>query len=63
MTTRLEIASRVLAGFAANPSVFAPNGMNGWALVNCTDQDLVGYALHLADKLVDADDKYPTKSP
>lgn len=54
-TTRIEIASRVLAGFAANPAVFAKNGMSGWSLVNCTDEDIVGYALNLADKLIDGE--------
>lgn len=49
---RLEIASRVLAGFAANPAVFASNASCGWSLVNCTDEDLVGYSLSLADKLI-----------
>lgn len=53
MNQRLEIASRILAGFAANPAVFAHNPNCGWSLVNCTDEDLVGYALSLADRLVD----------
>lgn len=51
---RLEVASRILAGFCANPSVFAANGVSGWSLVNCTDGDLIGYALHLADGLIGA---------
>lgn len=55
MTTRMEVASRILAGFASNPAIFAQNGMNGWSLVNCTDDDLVGYACHLADRLEAAD--------
>lgn len=53
---RLEIASKILAGFAANPAVFAPNANCGWALVNCKDEDIVGYALSLADKLLDGDE-------
>lgn len=54
MNDRLEIASRVLAGFAANPSIFVPNAHRGW-LCNVTDEDLVGYALSLADKLIDGE--------
>lgn len=52
---RLEIASRILAGFAANPAIFAQNGNCGWSLVNCTDEDIAGYALHLADKLIEGE--------
>ncbi len=54
-TQRTEIASRILAGFAANPSVFASRPDCGWSLCNCTDKDLVGYALSLADKLLERD--------
>ena len=53
---RLEIASKILAGFAANPAVFAPRPDCGWSLCNCTDEDLVGYSLSLADKLLDGDE-------
>lgn len=49
---RRQIAAQILAGFCANPSVFAHNGMSGWQLVNCTDSDLVGYSLSLADRLI-----------
>lgn len=52
---RLAIASKILAGFAANPVIFAANSKCGWALVNCTDEDLAGYALRLADKLIEAE--------
>jgi hypothetical protein len=52
---RLEIASRILAGLCANPSVIAHNHNCGWSLVNCTDADLAGYAVSLADALI-ADD-------
>ena len=54
-TQRTEIASRILAGFAANPAVFAPNARHGWSLVNCTDEDIVGYSLSLADQLIEAE--------
>ena len=56
MSPRLEIASRVLAGFAANPAVFAHNSRNGWSLVNATDSDLAGYSLKLADELIEFHD-------
>lgn len=52
---RLEIAAKILAGFAANPAVFASNDRCGWALVNCTDEDIAGYAVRLADVLIQAD--------
>jgi hypothetical protein len=52
---RLEIASKILAGFAANNAVFAANSNCGWSLVNCTDEDLVGYSLSLADKLIEGE--------
>jgi len=52
--SRLEIAAGVLKGFCANPAIFAPNGMNGWQLVNCTEEQLAGYAYVLTDKLIAA---------
>jgi hypothetical protein len=52
---RLEIASKILAGFAANPVVFAARPDCGWSLCNCTDEELAGYALVLADKLIEAE--------
>jgi hypothetical protein len=44
-TTRLEIASRILAGYAANPSIHA--GLY-------TDDDMVSQSLDMADKLIKA---------
>jgi len=52
---RLEIAVKILAGFCANPACFAGNRTNGWALVNCTEDDLAGYAVSIADKLLAAE--------
>jgi hypothetical protein len=49
MTLRDYFAGQALAGLCANPSIHAPNGNSGWSLVNCTTDDLVGYAFHLAD--------------
>ena len=51
---RSEIASRILAGLCANQSVIAHNHNCGWSLVNCTDADLAGYAVSLADALMAA---------
>lgn len=51
---RLQIASRILAGLVANPNVVAHNHNCGWSLVNCTDSDIAGYALKLADDLMAA---------
>ena len=52
MDERLEIASRILAGFAANPAIFADNEQCGWSLVNCKDCELADYAWKLANELV-----------
>ena len=56
---RIELASRILAGLCANPSVIAHNRNCGWSLVNCTDADLAGYAVSLADALVSAEANAP----
>jgi len=53
--SRLEIAAKILSGFAANPAIFAPNSMCGWSLVNCTEEHIATYALHLADKLIEGE--------
>ncbi|MGI4846603.1 MAG: hypothetical protein ACRYGK_00440 [Janthinobacterium lividum] len=39
---------QVLQGLCANPSVFAPNGISGWSLVNCTIEQLVELATQIA---------------
>ena len=59
---RIELASRILAGLCANPSVIAHNHNCGWSLVNCTDADLAGYAVSLADALVSAEANAPNPS-
>lgn len=51
---RDEFAGKALQGFCANPSVFAANQMNGWALVNCTNEDLADYAYVLARLMLEA---------
>lgn len=52
MTVRQVIASRALQGFCANPSIFASNGMSGWDLVNCTEDELCASALSIADTII-----------
>lgn len=49
---RLEIASRILAGFAANTSIYAPDPQCGWRLVNAKHSDLAGEAMVLANELL-----------
>lgn len=53
---RGEIAARIMAGFAANPAIFAPNDRNGWALVNSSTQEIAAYAVELADALFAANE-------
>lgn len=48
----IDVAAQLLAGFCANPAVFAENPMSGWALVNATDDQLVTLATIMADKLI-----------
>ena len=43
---------QIMAGFCANPAVFASNPMNGWALVNGTVEQLVEYADHIAEAML-----------
>lgn len=52
ITLRQHFAGLAMQGFCANPSVFAPNGMRGWGLVNTTEENLTNYALVMADALL-----------
>lgn len=54
---RIDLAAQILAGFAANPAIFAANDLCGWCLVNSTDADIAGYAVRLADELIEASKK------
>jgi hypothetical protein len=54
---RLAVASRILSGLLANPNVIGFNHNCGWSLVNCTDADIAGYALKLADELIAANNR------
>lgn len=51
---RTRIAAQIMAGFAANPAIFASNERCGWCLVNATDEELTGYAVKLADHIIEA---------
>ena len=56
---RGEIAAKILAGFAANPAIFAPNDRNGWALVNSSTPEIAAYAVEIADALFHANEHLP----
>ena len=45
-------AANALAGFCANPAVFAANSQYGWGLVNCTEEQLVETCGRLADAML-----------
>ena len=51
-TMRDYFAAKALQGFCANPAVFAENGMSGWNLVNCTDEQLADVCGCLADAML-----------
>lgn len=53
---RDRYAAQILAGFAANPAIFAKNDQCGWCLVNATDAQLAAYAVRLANELLAATD-------
>ena len=55
---RLEIASRILAGFAANSAIYAPEPQCGWRLVNCKQSELAGEAMALANELLIASQEW-----
>ncbi len=48
---RDQYAAQILAGFAANPAIFAHNDQCGWCLVNCTDGQIAAYAVRLANEI------------
>lgn len=54
MTLRDYHAGKALQGFCANPAVFASNGMSGWDLVNCTEEQLAQVCHRLADSMLKA---------
>lgn len=49
---RFQAACAALTGFCANPSVYAPNGMRGWGLVNCDIPQLTDFCWQHADDLL-----------
>lgn len=52
MTLRDWFAGKALQGFCANPAVFAGNEYSGWALVNCTEDQLATVCHRLADAMI-----------
>jgi hypothetical protein len=54
MTLRDYIAAKAMQGFCAHPSAFAPNGLNGWALVNTDEARLSDYCYCIADAMLAA---------
>lgn len=54
LTKRELIAAMAMQGFCANPAVFAPNPINGWQLVNCSDETLNKICISHADALLAA---------
>lgn len=44
----LQIIGPVLGGLLSNPNVIASNSVNGWSIVNASDEQLVLVATHLA---------------
>ncbi len=47
-------AAKALAGFCANPAVFASNDRRGWGLVNASESELAEYAYHVSDFMLAA---------
>lgn len=54
MSLRDVHASSALKGFCANPAIFAGNDYSGWALVNCTEEQLAVVCHRLADAMIAA---------
>lgn len=57
MTLRDHFAGQVLAGLMANTSVIAENTRSGWALVNCTEEQLAQHCYLMADAMMKAREK------
>lgn len=61
LSKRELFAAMAMQGLLANPGgPIQANGMSGWALCNCTEDDVVGTSLSLADALIAALNKEPT---
>jgi hypothetical protein len=54
MSLRDYFFAKLMQGFAANPAIFATNPGCGWKLVNATEDDLVGYACSIVDRMLKA---------
>jgi hypothetical protein len=53
MTLRQDAAIKILAGLVSNPAVIAQDFREGWTLVNCSENYIAGYAIKLADALIE----------
>ncbi len=61
MSVRQYYKAKIIAGFCANPAIFAQNANCGWSLVNCKDSELTGYAGKLADEMLSEDASFAEK--
>ncbi|MBX5089384.1 hypothetical protein [Rhizobium lentis] len=52
MSLRAYIATKVISGLCANPSIFQANSYSGWDLVNCTERQLSDCAVRIADEMI-----------
>lgn len=62
MSLRDYYAGQVIAGFCANPAIFAANDMCGWGLVNSTGFSLGRYAFEIADDMLAARAASPARA-
>lgn len=54
LTKRELFAAMAMQGLLANPSIIAPNVLNGWSIVNATMSQVSNYATCWADDLIAA---------
>lgn len=52
VSLRAYIATKVIGGLCANPSIFQANDRSGWDLVNCTEGQLAECAVRIADEMI-----------
>lgn len=54
MDIRTTIATKMMQGLLSNPGgPVQRNDMNGWALTNCSHQDVAEFSVALADVLIE----------
>lgn len=54
LTKRELFAAMAMQGLLSNPSIIAPNVLNGWSIVNATMSQVSNYATCWADDLIAA---------